>query len=307
MANESTAESLAQIALDTRPRAMRPRRARTRAFAATGMAGLLFSPVECKRRSGRRFVMSLVVVSAALFGMVLLLQRAGGALARRPTVVAKPLQLIEVAASASRAPTPATRVESTAPSPRTPPPSRGKVGARAGRDRFDPRPSPARNTVEPPSPAQAGGALTASEQVADFTSFGIATGSGGRYAGGYTAGVGSSTEAVHRADADPRAVASGGSAERSVGLPAKEWRCPWPTEAESLDLQQEEVTLRLLVGADGAVREGELLRDPGNGFGRVALECAKRRTFSPATNGDGAPIAARSPPIRIRFVRHSRS
>jgi protein TonB len=46
-----------------------------------------------------------------------------------------------------------------------------------------------------------------------------------------------------------------------------------------------------------------LVADPGVGFGRAALACARRTHFQPARDAAGAPTAAWSSPIRVHFTR----
>jgi protein TonB len=63
------------------------------------------------------------------------------------------------------------------------------------------------------------------------------------------------------------------------------------------------VVLRVLVQADGSVQAVNVLADPGSGFGDAARTCAMRTPFRPALDDDGGPVAAWSPPIRVRFLR----
>lgn len=63
--------------------------------------------------------------------------------------------------------------------------------------------------------------------------------------------------------------------------------------------------VRAVVREDGSVASVELLSDPdpGHGFGEAALRCARTARFAPALDAAGRPVEARSPPIRVRFVR----
>jgi protein TonB len=99
-----------------------------------------------------------------------------------------------------------------------------------------------------------------------------------------------------------RAAAGNGRA-RSVGLEESDWRCPWPDQAEAMDKNREDVVIGVLVSADGHTLSAHVLRDPGHGFGDAALACAKQTRFLPARDAAGLPIAAESPPIRVRFTR----
>lgn len=97
------------------------------------------------------------------------------------------------------------------------------------------------------------------------------------------------------------------SATRGTGypvqLPLKEWRCPWPSEAEYEDFDEQVVAIQVLVAANGQVEKADILADPGYGFGRAARDCARRARFLPARDARGNAIRAQSPPIRVRFVR----
>ena len=55
--------------------------------------------------------------------------------------------------------------------------------------------------------------------------------------------------------------------------------------------------------ADGSVEASEVVQDPGSGFAAAALRCARATRFTPATDADGRPIRAVSPPIRVHFYR----
>ena len=61
--------------------------------------------------------------------------------------------------------------------------------------------------------------------------------------------------------------------------------------------------VQVTVQLDGRVRAATLLNDPGHGFGPAAIACALRTRFEPARDREGKPIAALSPPVRVRFTR----
>jgi protein TonB len=142
------------------------------------------------------------------------------------------------------------------------------------------------------------------EAPLDFTGFDIVSGQAPGYAGGVTASTGSSAQAV---EAVP---GSGGDANGSVAsrarpirLPARNWDCPWPREADALRIDEQTVVLRVVVTTEGRVTSAELVSDPGHGFGQAALACARRARFDAALDRDGQPFVATSPPIRVRFKR----
>jgi protein TonB len=88
-----------------------------------------------------------------------------------------------------------------------------------------------------------------------------------------------------------------------VGPPRREWDCPWPAAAAALSIDEQFAVVRAVVRADGTVASTELISDPGYGFGEVALACARRQRFPAASDDDGRPITATSPPIRVKFTR----
>ncbi|MEY2937394.1 MAG: hypothetical protein RL033_8143 [Pseudomonadota bacterium] len=168
----------------------------------------------------------------------------------------------------------------------------------------EPPPEPSN---EPPPPAEAGQVVAAEPDApADFTSFDIASGKGARYRGGVTASNGTNTQAVHAPVlARSAAPGSGGnvSLAQPVRLEVRDWTCPWPEQADLLAVDEERVVLKVDVDVDGRVSAASVLTDPGYGFGAAALRCARQHRFLPATDIAGRPIAASSPPIRVRFSR----
>jgi protein TonB len=79
--------------------------------------------------------------------------------------------------------------------------------------------------------------------------------------------------------------------------------CPFPTEADFARIDHAVVTLRVTVKPDGRAGAITVLEDPGHGFGRAAVYCAKQLVFSAARNRQGTFIEAEAPPTRIRFTR----
>lgn len=169
------------------------------------------------------------------------------------------------------------------------------------------RPAPKEAPASPPSePAQAGEVIAAKEAQAplDFTGFDIASGQAPRYAGGVTASSGRSTTAVAPGGGNgTEGSGPGTSAARPVQLPARNWSCPWPKEADALRIDEQTVVLRVVVTPEGGVTSAELLSDPGHGFGQAALTCARRARFEAAMDRNGQRYLATSPPIRVRFTR----
>nr|WP_257458618.1 TonB family protein [Archangium lipolyticum] len=196
--------------------------------------------------------------------------------------------------------------EPPAPVAPPPPPPRQQRQRAA---RAETPPSRAKPTNAPPSsaPAQAGEVVAVKEAEAplDFTGFDIVSGQAQSYAGGVTASNGSSTRAVEAVagSEDGDANGTGVSRARPIRLPARNWDCPWPREADTLRINEQTVVLRVVVTPEGQVTSAQLVSDPGHGFGQAALACARSARFDAALDRDGRPYAATSPPIRVRFKR----
>jgi protein TonB len=170
-----------------------------------------------------------------------------------------------------------------------------------------PRTAQARSAAahaRPAAPAQAGALAAVSPEPVDLTGTAFVVGSGPVYAGGTTTASGTNKKAV------TGAVAAGGTGEgsarslaRAVSLDQAAWSCPWPTEADSQQINEQTVVIRVVVRADGRAERVEVVSDPGMGFGQAARNCALGTRFQPARNTAGEPIAAPSPPIRVHFFR----
>jgi protein TonB len=141
-----------------------------------------------------------------------------------------------------------------------------------------------------------------------LTTFTIPTGSGAGFAGGQTSSEGTSTRAIERgADSRGAAFATGitadGDLSAPVRLPASEWECPWPREAEAASIDEASAVIRVTVDANGHPELVALVSSPGHGFGDAALACARRARFEPARDRAGNAVRARSGPIRVQFTR----
>lgn len=164
--------------------------------------------------------------------------------------------------------------------------------------------------VAPVAPAQAAAVITraAPESPLDLTGDTFVSGGAARFPGGATAGAGRSTAPVTgavdiHAPAARRPVAVAPALARPVALTEGNWVCPWPAEADAEQIDEQTVVIRVRVRADGGVDAAELVADPGVGFGRAALACAKQTHFQPARDGTGALTVAWSSPIRVHFTR----
>lgn len=248
----------------------------------------------------RRLLAGALVVLALYAGAVIALRQVGGAGA---TFAAELAARIHDAIAAERdvdvkLPPPPPPPPAPAPEPAAPAPPIARAAPRVH--------APAAHHA-PAAPAQAGQIAAASDAPVDFTGSAFVVGSGSSYAGGTTTARGTSRAPVSGAVApngqgDGRAAAR--SRARAVTLDQASWNCPWPAEADARQVDQETVVIRVAVRADGRVDHVDVLDDPGFGFGRAARDCAlASRSFAPALDPQGAPVAAQSPPIRIHFFR----
>jgi protein TonB len=160
----------------------------------------------------------------------------------------------------------------------------------------------------PPPPAQAGRIVAAEPNPTtpvDLTGNTFVTGTASTYAGGTTSAKGTSTAAVHSTLVDPKAKPHALGTDRASGVALRnpDWTCPWPEEAEAEEIDHQVAIVRVVVDVDGSVASASIVSDPGHGFGRAALDCARRERFIAAKDHDGHAIRAESPPIRVRFTR----
>jgi outer membrane biosynthesis protein TonB len=163
--------------------------------------------------------------------------------------------------------------------------------------------APTPEVVEKPSEPAPALVAAAGTGPSDHTIVQSATGSfGGRGTGG--AGVPGGTGTGIGGSKNGVVGGTGTSAAQPVTLSLKDWRCPWPEDAEYEDFDQQTVSIRVVVDVDGRVEKADVLKDPGFGFGRAVRDCALRqRAFVPAKDSSGRSIKAISPPINVRFVR----
>lgn len=76
-----------------------------------------------------------------------------------------------------------------------------------------------------------------------------------------------------------------------------------PPEADLARIDLEVVLLQVNVLPSGHAGAISILADPGHGFGRAAVACAKRTIFGAARDRHGKYIQADAPPTSIRFTR----
>ncbi|HXJ21366.1 MAG TPA: ferric siderophore ABC transporter substrate-binding protein [Polyangia bacterium] len=160
-------------------------------------------------------------------------------------------------------------------------------------------PPPAR-AAQPAQAAPVVARAAAPEAPLDLTDFSIATGGATRSAGGAT----SSSGPAGAADSAPGAGEPMPDLSRPVSIRDTEWRdCAWPAQADALGVDEQVVAMRAIASAEGQFESGEVVGDPGYGFGAALLSCARRHGFAPALDRQGRPVRARSGLIRFTFTR----
>jgi protein TonB len=99
--------------------------------------------------------------------------------------------------------------------------------------------------------------------------------------------------------------AGSGTGDRSgaVSLDEHSWACPWPHEADTQQIDEQTVVIKVIVAPDGRVESATVVSDPGHGFGEAAVACALHTRFTPARDPAGRAIRAESPPVLVRFTR----
>lgn len=210
-----------------------------------------------------------------------------------------------------------TRVEIVELAPQEPPPAPPE--APPSEPATDPTPAAAPPSEPAPrvrlkvgaAPARAGKVVSAPGAPLDLTGDVFVEGQGSAYAGGATTPGGAGQGHARTPGAPPIATPPPSpppkpdrpSRAAAVSLRSEQWSCPWPDDAVDLPLDEQTATIRVTVRADGSVEASEVVQDPGSGFAAAALRCARATRFTPATDADGRPIRAVSPPIRVHFYR----
>lgn len=245
---------------------------------------------------------SLVAIAGtvATYGVIAALVSYAGVRSVTPRPAATPItELVEVELP-NRPPPPEAPEPKREPEPVVSPPPRLKAAA----------PKPARLAPEPSPAAAAGQVLDTKADAVDFGDRFI-TGNTDRFAGGTTDGVGTSKTAVDDASArgarehatSPPVVTPSRDRSRPARLAGSaQWRCPFPMEADDAGVDHALVTLRLDIGADGAVRAVNVLAGAGDGFDREARRCARNNPWLPALDRSGQPIPS-SVTVNVRFDR----
>lgn len=251
---------------------------------------------------GRRRLASAIAATVAVHGCLCLWAVFGageGSPVRRP-VLARTTEVVQMVELAVPAP-PQQPAEARA----QPLPAKGPLAPAAKRTAAPVAPAPTESV--PPALAAAAAVITAETAApVDLTSDTVVTGNAAAFAGGITSPA-RGTNTIQSGATVPGTAASGpaGAVDHSssVSLEGRSWSCPWPPEADAAQIERQTVVIRVMVNADGAVLSAEAVSDPGNGFGAAAIACALGTRFTAARDRAGNSIRARSPPIRVTFIR----
>jgi hypothetical protein len=158
----------------------------------------------------------------------------------------------------------------------------------------------------PPAPAQAGKVIAAAPDPnapVDMTGFNLVVGEGKSYAGGYSSGKGTSTQAIPdlnaRVGGKPNAV----DQSRAASPLHRDWACAWPEEEQTSNLRDARVTIRVQIDTDGLPRSVEVLNAPPGGFAEAARACAEGEKFHAAHDLNGSPVVSTTAPFVVHFLR----
>jgi protein TonB len=171
----------------------------------------------------------------------------------------------------------------------------------------------------PPPPAAAAKVLTAEpkpDEPVDLTGNTIVQGNAESYTGGFTTATGTGTVAARTAPgpsgvpggtgpvqaAPPPPPPPGPDLTRHASIGNREWRCPFPPEADTAQIDEAYVTLQIEVKADGTAESVRVLSDPGNGFGREARRFAMNQRYTTELDRQGNAIAG-TIKTRVHFQR----
>ncbi|MGC4092387.1 MAG: hypothetical protein QM756_31830 [Polyangiaceae bacterium] len=170
----------------------------------------------------------------------------------------------------------------------------------------------------PPAPAQAGKVLTQEadpNEPVDLTGDGFVTGNADSFAGGVTHAEGTAKTAVRNLNAIPSGTPGGtGTAPappppppedktRAAGVDGSRWDCGFPAEADIDGIDSALVTLVVTVSPEGRAKSVSVAKDPGHGFGKLARDCAFRKSFVSGLDAWGKPVTKTTAPFVVRFVR----
>ncbi len=175
-----------------------------------------------------------------------------------------------------------------------------------------PVPQPSQSSERPHAPvANVAKVLTRTGPVGGANIPTVVSGHGNASAGGTSGAEGTGERPgdwplpalPSRVEPPPEPVKPEPDRSKPASLAADDFHCAWPDEAGDADIDQQTVTFRALVQADGSVEAVKILSDPGQGFGAAAQKCLLRTTFQSAKDRRGQATRAWSMAIRVHFVR----
>jgi protein TonB len=241
------------------------------------------------------FTSGSTALLAGLMAMVSVIAWMHAAKARSDALAAEEIEIMK-----EDQPPPPLQKEEAKPEPAPPPP----------------RPVAHEPPPPPPAPAQAGKVLTQEpdpNEPVDLTGNTIVQGNADAYAGGYTATAGKSAQAVN-AMPGPMGVVGGTGPVQAAGpdrsrraslTGSRDWStCPFPPEADAVQMDEANVTIEIDVRADGKPNAVRILKDPGNGFAREARRCAMLTSYTPALDHEGNAIPGTIGPVKVHFSRY---
>lgn len=256
--------------------------------AAHSIKGPLAELAFRTRSSTRAFVFS---IAGTLVAVSLLLDASHNL----RSLPAPPARTPTIKLATYLAPTPTPVPEPVAKPPAAP--EAAKMPAPSQRKRRRSRKAPTRPNKRSTGTKSSAQTLDFSEQQAGtLESAGPAGSAGSSHTGqmaspgGSTAKPGSGSRRPNRAQ--PAKVASGAA-----------WNCAWPDAALDRASQQERVLVQITLNQRGKVIHGKVLENPGFGFGKEALNCAKRQRYTPAKDAEGRAISGGTLKLRVNFQR----
>ncbi|HVJ93417.1 MAG TPA: energy transducer TonB [Labilithrix sp.] len=260
-----------------------------------------FELLKAARRDRQWFATALVAAVACHLTVV----RGATLRPRSPqplsAMLERPTEVIDVDVRLSPPPPPPVEPETIEPPSKAPSPSRSTSPIHAA----------------PTAPARAAEVLTKQSEAdgpLDLTDT-IVTGTAAAYAGGTTTSTGTNPSASHSGGASTNGSGRFGTdgasrppyADVDRSRPPRlasdlEWRCPFPTAADTDNIDHAVVTLRVEVDSVGRSRSATVVTDPGHGFGQEARRCAMSKAWTPALDRSGSPVDG-SVTVRVRFDR----
>jgi protein TonB len=176
--------------------------------------------------------------------------------------------------------------------------------------RMDPVPVTHMDPQQQVVAAKASQILARTDDVLDFSDNVFTVGNSERFSGGNTMSKGTNdkppeTQKVAEKgvmQAPPPQIMAVDLSRTATLAGSGEWRCPFPSEADSDQVDEAAAIIEVIVNATGKAQSASILQDPGHGFGREARACAMRESYVPALDKAGSPVVS-SKKFRVKFER----